>query len=286
MLCQTIKRISTLVAPAEVKSGLCSRQRKMQGLALEQKVSGATWKPRNGTAGYRHTGPHTKLPSSKPGQHFCSCLSFYPAMYMPSPGRQFLALGEVGDPCPSPLLSSFGKLNSWSGWSSPPCFQVTHHTHIWYTLRHFGKHKVIVGYRTARQEEGGSLKSACNSWLPDSLVLPGVYAPEACAQKPQKKHEGFPLVLLALGVHICIPVWCDIQRRWWHFCIFNHANNQNLRPSAHHLCWISPHAFTHFSSPSHASQASASFLTLPCNLFIWRCTSVSFNHLNRPLVPI
>lgn len=62
MLCQTIKRISTLVAPAEVKSGLCSRQRKMQGLALEQnpeieKVSGATWKHKNGTTGYRHTGP-------------------------------------------------------------------------------------------------------------------------------------------------------------------------------------------------------------------------------------
>lgn len=238
------------------------------------------------------TGTLASIPNclqANPVSIFVPVCPFIPQaqLYMPSPGRQFLALGELGDPCPSPLLSSFGKLNSWSGWSSLPCFQVTHHTHIRYTLRHFGKHKVTVGYRTARQEEGGSLKSACNSWLPDSLVLPGVYAPEACAQKPQeKKREGFPLVLLALGVHIYIPVWCDIQRRWWHFCIFNHANNQNLRPSAHHLCWISPHAFTHFSSPSHASQASASFLTLPCNLFIWRCTSVSFNHLNRPLVPI
>ena len=76
------------------------------------------------------------------------------------------------------------------------------------------------------------------------------------------------------------------QRLWWHFCIFNQSNDQTLRLSTPPVLTLFSHCL--FTSPPLHKSLLTSFLffTHSCNLFISRCTSVSFNHLNRPLVPI
>lgn len=100
--------------------------------------------------------------------------------------------------------------------------------------------------------------------------------------------NGFPLViLLAVGGHHLYSGFLQLPRGYGG--IFAYLSNLMTKPwdQEHTTCIHSLLSLSiHLSSPSQVSPAFIPFFTHSCNLFISRCTSVSFNHLNRPLVPI
>lgn len=62
-----------------------------------------------------------------------------------------------------------------------------------------------------------------------------------------------------------VVMFCTItQRVWWHFCILNQSNNQNLRLYAYHLCIKSllSHLFT-YPPPQESLMPSFLFSHIP-----------------------